>query len=148
MRRDAGFSLIEMMVALAIMSLAAGLVVMSAPSASGRLADETDQLIRSLVTARDLALIENRAVMMEITETGYQMRVVRRLGQPEVHGPVDWRPDTSVAMGDGRLPATIVFDSVGLTEPTQITLFRGSARDGVIVDSSGRIGRLADERAR
>ncbi len=146
MRRDAGFSLIEMLAALAIMALAAGLVAMSIPNPSGRLADETDDLIRNLVAARDLALVENRMVMVEIGETGYETRIVRRLGSPETRAQVSWRPETSVAMGDGRLPAAILFDSVGLTEPATITLFRKNRKDGVVIDGSGRIGRLADDR--
>lgn len=146
MRRDAGFSLIEMLAALAIMALAAGLVVMSIPNPSGRLADETDELIRNLVAARDLALVENRTVTFEIGETGYETRIARRLGPAETRAQVDWRPDTSVAMDDGRLPAAILFDSVGLTEPAAITLFRNGRKDGVLIDASGRIGRLADDR--
>jgi len=146
MRRDAGFSLIEMLAALAIMALAAGLVVMSIPNPSGRLADETDELIRNLVAARDLALVENRTVTFEIGETGYKTRIARRLGPAETRAQVDWRPDTSVAMDDGRLPAAILFDSVGLTEPAAITLFRTGSKDGVLIDASGRIGRLADDR--
>jgi len=146
MRRDAGFSLIEMLAALAIMALAAGLVVMSIPNPSGRLADETDELIRNLVAARDLALVENRTVTVEIGETGYETRIARRLGPPETRTQVNWRPDTSVAMGDGRLPAAILFDSVGLTESAAITLFRDGRKDGVAIDASGRIGRLADDR--
>lgn len=145
MRRDAGFSLIEMLAALAIMALAAGLVVMSLPNASGRLADETDELIRSLVAARDLALIENRTVTFEVGETGYEMRIASRLGPPETRAKVSWRADTSVAVGDGRLPAAILFDSVGLTEPAEIILFRNGLKDGVVIDASGRIGRLADD---
>jgi general secretion pathway protein H len=146
MRREAGFSLIEMLVALAIMALAAGLVVMTAPGPSGRLADETDALIRSLATARDLALVENRAVTVEITETGYETRIARRLGAPETRASVNWRADTTVAIGDGRLPTAVTFDSIGLTEPVRITLFRDGAKDGVILDGSGRIGRLFDDR--
>ena len=87
MRREAGFSLIEMMVVLAIVSLAAGLVVVNAPGPSGQLANETDRLIRSLVAARDLALVENRTVMVEVTETGYATRVASRLGLDEHHVP-------------------------------------------------------------
>ena len=146
MRREAGFSLIEVMVTLAVVSLAAGLIVMNAPGPSGRLADETDSLIRSLTAARDLALVENRVVTVEINDAGYQTRIVRKLRGPEADRLTPWRDGTTVATGDGRLPAVIVFDPVGLAEPATITLFRDGAKDGAYVAPSGRIGRLGDDR--
>ena len=145
MRREAGFSLIEMMVVLAIVSLAAGLVVVNAPGPSGQLANETDRLIRSLVAARDLALVENRTVMVEVTETGYATRVASRLGPAREVEMTSWNEQTTVAAGDGRLPAIIVFDP-GLAEPASFTLFNEDAKDGVVIAPSGRIARL-DEAA-
>ena len=146
MRREAGFSLIERMVVLAIVSLAAGLVVVNAPGPSGQLANETDRLIRSLVAARDLALVENRTVMVEVTETGYATRVASRLGSAREVEMTPWNERTTVAAGDGRLPAIIVFDPVGLAEPASFTLFNEDAKDGVVIAPSGRIARL-DEAA-
>ena len=146
MRREAGFSLIEMMVVLAIVSLAAGLVVVNAPGPSGQLANETDRLIRSLVAARDLALVENRTVMVEVTETGYATRVASRLGPAREVEMTSWNERTTVAAGDGRLPAIIVFDPVGLAEPASFTLFNEGAKDGIVIAPSGRIARL-DEAA-
>jgi general secretion pathway protein H len=142
MRREAGFSLIEMMVVLAIVSLAAGLVVVNAPGPSGQLANETDRLIRSLVAARDLALIENRTVMVEVTQTGYATRVASRLGPAREVEMTPWNERTTVAAGDGRLPAIVVFDPVGLAEPASFTLFNEGAKDGVAIATSGRIARL------
>jgi len=146
MRREAGFSLIEMMVVLAIVSLAAGLVVVNAPGPSGQLANETDRLIRSLVAARDLALVENRTVMVDVTETGYATRVASRLGPAREVEMTPWNERTTVAAGDGRLPAIIVFDPVGLAEPASFTLFNEGAKDGIAIAPSGRIARL-DEAA-
>lgn len=141
MRHDAGFSLIELLTALAVMSLAAGLVVMNAPGSARHLADETDGLIRSLTAARDLALVENRTVAMEITESGYAVRVTRRLGPPDIQATTPWRDGTSVAIGDGRLPALILFDPVGLADAAELTLFNKGASDGVLIETSGRIRR-------
>lgn len=145
MKREAGFSLIEMMVALVVMSLAAGLVMMNAGAPSGRLADETDALIRNLSAARDMALVENRLVTVEIGENGYETRVMRRVGGVETTTQVDWREGTSISTADGRLPALVTFDSVGLAEAAEVTLFRDGAQDGVFVETSGRIGRLSDD---
>ncbi len=144
MRREAGFSLIEMMVVLAIVSLAAGLVVVSAPGPSGQLAQETDRLIRGLVAARDLALIENRTVIVEVSETGYAMRVASRIGPVREVEVTLWNERTTVASADGRMPAVIAFDPVGITEPASFTLFNEGAKDGVVIDPSGRISRLGE----
>ena len=57
-----------------------------------------------------------------------------------------WNEQTTVAAGDGRLPAIIVFDPVGLAEPASFTLFNEDAKDGVVIAPSGRIARL-DEAA-
>jgi type II secretion system protein H len=145
MRRDGGFSLIEMMVVLATVSLAAGLVVVNAPGRSGQLAQETDSLIRSLVAARDMALIENRTVMLEISEAGYATHITGRIGPPRAVERAQWNDGTTIAAADGRLPAIIAFDPVGLAEPASFTLFNGGSRDGVVIDLSGRIARLGDD---
>ena len=144
MRHEAGFSLIEMMVVLAIVSLATGLVIINAPGPSRQLAHETDGLIRSLVAARDLALIENRVVMVEISETGYTTRVASRVGPAREIETTPWSERTTVATDDGRLPAIVAFDPMGLTEPASFTLFSDGAKDGVVIDPSGRMARLSE----
>ena len=142
MRREAGFSLIEMLVVLAVVSLAAGLAVVSAPGPSGQLAQETDRFIRGLVGARDVALIENRTVTVEISEAGYAVRVASRTGPMREIETTPWHARTTVAAADGRLPAVVMFDPTGLTEPASFELFSEGAKDGVVVDPSGRVSRL------
>lgn len=144
MHREAGFSLIEMMVVLAIVSLATGLVIISAPGPSRQLTHETDRLIRSLVAARDLALIENRTVTVEISETGYATRVASRIGPAREIEMTPWSEQTTVAADDGRLPAIVTFDPMGLAEPASFTLFNGDAKDGIVIDPSGRMTRLSE----
>jgi general secretion pathway protein H len=146
MSREAGFSLIEMLVVVAIISLAAGVAVISAPGPSGQLAQETDRLIRSLVAARDLALIENRTVTVELSETGYVTRVATRSGPAREVEAARWGDGTTIATRDNRLPAMVTFDPIGLAEPASFTLFRDGAKDGVAVDPSGDIRRLDDDR--
>ncbi len=145
MRGEAGFSLIEMLVALAVMALATGMVILSGAGGNS-LASETDRFIASLAMARDQALIENRAVAVEVSEAGYQASVRSRLGPvAPVMPPSTWEPGTSVAAGDGRLPVMLIFDPVGLAEPARFTLFRGVAREQVAIDTSGQIRRLSDD---
>lgn len=144
MHREAGFSLIEMMVVLTIMALTATLVMLSAPGGSNSLAADTDRLLADLSAARDLAVIENRNVTVEISEQGYQTRVLSRLGPGAVSQSVAWPDGTTVGAPDGRLPAIVMFDPIGLSAPAAFTLYRHGHADGVEIGASGEIRRLAD----
>lgn len=147
MRGQAGFSLIEMLVALTVMALVTGLVIVTGPAAGGSLAAETDRFIVSLATARDLALIESRVVTVEVSEEGYATRVRSRLIASTTAAPREsWNKGTTVAAADGRLPALLTFDPVGLTEPMTFTLYRDGAMQRVAIDPSGEIRRTADAR--
>ena len=146
MRGEEGFSLIELLVALTVMSLATGLVILTGTT-QNRLAAETDRFVASLAAARDQALIENRVVTVEISEDGYQARVHSRLMPATLPiAPQIWEQGTSIAVEDGRLPALLTFDSVGLSEPTQLTLYRDGVTERVAVDASGEIRRIRLER--
>jgi general secretion pathway protein H len=144
MRSDAGFSLIEMLVALTVMALASGLALLTMSSGAS-LASETDRFIAALEAARDQSIIENRIVQVEVSEAGYSSSVRRRLGPalPDA-APATWEQGTSVATAGGELPVVMSFDPVGLTEPAEFTLFRGRSRERVTVDGSGEIARAGD----
>jgi general secretion pathway protein H len=143
--REAGFSLIELLVALSIMALATSMVIFTSAGAERSLAAETDQLIASLVAARDLALVENRTVTVELSEAGYQTTVRSRLAGPRPAAPlVSWQAGTSIATRDDRLPTLLLFDPVGLAEPARLTLFRKGAMQRISIASSGEIRRVSD----
>jgi general secretion pathway protein H len=145
MRGEDGFSLIEMLVALAVMALVTGLVIFTGPASGGSLAAETDRFIVSLASARDLALIERRTVTVEISETGHATTVHSRLA-PATRpvAPEGWIKGTTIATSDGRLPALVTFDPVGLTEPATFTFYRDGAMQRIAIDSSGEIRRIPD----
>lgn len=147
MRGEDGFSLIEMLVALAVMGLVTGLVIFTGPAAGGSLGAETDRFIVSLADARDLALIESRVVTMEVSESGYTTTVHSRLGPATAPAaPQTWSSGTTVATVDGRLPALLTFDPVGLTEPATFTLYRDGVSQTVAIDPSGAIRRVSGDR--
>lgn len=144
MRGQDGFSLIEMLVALTVMALVTGLVIVTGHASGGSLAAETDRFISSLATARDLALIESRVVTVEISESGYSTGVQsRHFSTGTSPAPESWSKGTTVATGDGRLPALLRFDPVGLTEPATVTLYRDGAIQSVTVGPSGEITRAS-----
>jgi general secretion pathway protein H len=144
MRGEDGFSLIEMLVALSVMALVTGLVIFTGPAAGGSLAAETDRFVVSLADARDLALIESRVVTVEVSESGYATTVHSRLMPAAAPGaPQNWSEGTTVATGDGRLPALLTFDPVGLTEPMSFTLYRDGITQRIAIDPSGEIRRVS-----
>jgi general secretion pathway protein H len=144
MSRQAGFSLIEVMVALTIMALAAGAVVMTVGSPGGSLATQTDRLIASLVAARDNALTANRMVSVEIGEGGYQTIVHSQVSFPRVMPFQAWADGVSVTTDHGAASVMITFDPVGLAQGAQVALTRGGMTDGIVVLASGEIRRQDD----
>lgn len=143
MRRESGFSLIEVMVALTIMALAAGAVVMTVGSPGGTLAAQTDRLIASLAAARDSALAANRTVSVEISDAGYRTITHSQIAPPRITEMEAWGDGVSIGV-NGAMPAIVTFDPVGLTDGAEIELRRGERRDGVIVLASGQIRRPGD----
>ena len=147
MRDQAGFSLIEMLVALAVMALVTGLVIITGPVSGSSLGAETDRFIKTLAGARDLALIESRTVTVEVSEAGYTTKLHARMTATAPAGLSDsWNTGTTVATADGRLPALLTFDPVGLTEPATLTLYRDGATARIAIDPSGQITRAPGDK--
>jgi general secretion pathway protein H len=147
MARSAGFSLVEVLTALAVLALATGAILLTAPAASPSVSREADILAARLQAARDAALIGNRAVAVTFDEAGYETRVRHRFGWRPPEGGRDfhaWAEDTSVSVGDGRLPQTLVFDPLGLSDPGEVTLFRDGRAARVRLDGAGNIERGDD----
>jgi general secretion pathway protein H len=143
-RSEEGFSLIEMMVTLAVMALVAGYVVINVSTSSPSLAAETDRFSASLSAARDLALIENRVVTVEISTDGY--RTLRRSlrGAEEVVPLTPWNDGTSVAPANGRLPLLVTFDPIGLADPASLVLNRNGRTQALTINPAGEIRRGAN----
>jgi general secretion pathway protein H len=144
--RTAGFSLVEMLVVLAIMALAASVVLLNAGPRGQSLAAETDRLAVHLSAARDLALTRNRAVRVEIGATGYIMTVQSRLGwtPPDRTGAIiAWQEGTTVSAPPEALPLQIVFDSIGIASAGEVILDRNGETQSIRIDASGAIAREA-----
>ncbi len=142
LRRSAehGFTLIELMVVIAIMGLATSVVVLSMPDSNGRVRREAEGLAARMLAARDDAIIQGRdvAIWVEPQGSGFERR---RRG---AWLPVRERPlqPASFAAGTVALvPARqrIVFGTTGAASPVTITLARGERRASIKIDASGAI---------
>ena len=133
-----GFTLVEMMVTVAIIGMAATAVVLAAPDPTPSLPVEAERLAARLVRAREESLLTNRPVAVDVGEGGYGFRVRGEEGwAPLTDGPferVAWEGGTRVAPD-----TTVLFDPVGLAEPAALTLARDGARATVTVDLSGEV---------
>ena len=133
-----GFTLVEMMVTVAVIGLAATAVVLAAPDPTPRLPVEAERLAAHLVRAREESLLTNRPVAVDIGAGGYGFRVRAEDGWTSLtegpFGRVAWEGGTRVAP-----ETTVLFDPVGLAEPAALTLRRDRARATVTVDLSGEV---------
>lgn len=132
-REERGFTLVELMVVLVIIGLATAAVMLAMPQAGGSLAGEADRFAARAKAARDTAIIESRAITLQIGRGGYQ--VARRENdawRTEAH--YDWAQRTIPDIG-GDSEANIRFDSTGFAEPARITLRRGE--EHVAIDIAG-----------
>ena len=144
--RERGFTLVELMVVLAILALAATAVVLTLPGEEHDVRHEADRLAARLAAARDVAVIEGRGVAVRLAPSGYGFeRRVADAWQPlpgRAFARRAWPSGMAFAAADGQSAAHILFDRVGTSPtPQAITLSAGTARATVRVSATGEISR-------
>lgn len=143
---ERGFTLVELMVVLAIMALAATVVVLTIPGEERNVRSEADRLAARLAAARDVAVIEGRSVSVNFAPSGYGFeRRVEGVWQPlpgRAFEQRDWPADIRFTAGDGQATARILFDRVGTSpNPQSVALSGGDAREIVRISATGEVSR-------
>jgi type II secretion system protein H len=132
-----GFTLIELMVVLAILGLASAAVVFALPSGDASVRQDAERFAARATAARDLAIVNARPVRLTVTATGYGF--AQRRSGAWVALPVKTMQDARWAAGTAVTGQTsVTFDPTGMvSEPLALTLARGDARARVNLDGSG-----------
>lgn len=140
---EAGFTLIEMLVVLTILGIAAGAVLLTAPDSRRTLIDEAERFAAGLERAKEEAVLTNRTVDVQITPEGYAFGVTSRgLRRPldqRPFGSVTWSEDTTAVLSQSDQRSRIAFDSTGIATPIAVDLYRSDGHVRVRVDMAGSV---------
>ena len=129
-RSDSGITLVEMLVVLAVIAVAAGVVMLRFPGNAGTTpATEAVALALALTTASDQALTSGRPRSLDWAEDGY--RVLHWLpGSGWVAEPGTVRalaPASALTRSDGAAAGPVLIGTDALTAPATFTLGTGTA---------------------
>ena len=142
--RTAGFTLVELMVVLAIMALVATSVILTLPGSKTGARTEAGRLSARIAAARDLAVIEGRPVALWLAPSGYGFdRRIDGTWQP-VPGRAfqtrNWPDDIRLLAAGDRPTARLVFDRIGTSStPLTVVLASGDSRETIKVSAVGEV---------
>ena len=141
-RREAGFTLVELMVVLAVMGLLAGVAVWLWPAGNGRVRADAAALSTRIAAARDQAILSGRPLALEVDNAGYRFVQRGDQGWQPVAEPAlrERRWSNGVRHGGGAATARLSFDSVGLPDrPLDVTLVGSNAKAVVEIAADGEV---------
>jgi len=144
-----GFTLVELMVVIAIIGFVSAAAILSIPDPRGRLVDDADRFAARLAAVRDHAVIAAQPAAVWVSPSAYGFeRYEGGQWQEGEDGPfrtTSWRSGTQAVIGGNAKSASagrlmLAFDTTGLpSEPARVTLERGGEQIAVTLDGAGRV---------
>jgi len=138
-----GFTLVELLVVIAVIGAAVTAVVLTLPDPRGSLVDEAETLAARLAAGRDAAILKRRSVALRIDAQGYQLEQRAATGWTALPGRAfaarPWPAGATVELTPPGVER-VRFDATGLATPATIQLLRDGAVAAVTVDAAGAIG--------
>jgi len=140
--KDGGFTLVELMVVMAIIAVATASVLFAMPDPGRALRDSAERFAAQAATIRDEAVMNASPTAIRLDPHGYHFEHfvdgawVARNARP--FRPVDWPEGVTARIapaGEGR----IRFDATGLADPSTLTLSMASAQASVLIDAGGEV---------
>lgn len=136
-RRRGGFTLVELLVVLVIVGLAAAAVVLTMPERGGSLHGEAERFAARTKAARDAAILRAHEVAVQIGAGGYEVADRTDAGW-HVEAHYDWAERTQADVA-GAPAASLTFDATGMTEPAEVTLHRGDRAATIEIGADGGV---------
>jgi general secretion pathway protein H len=139
--RDAGFSLVELMVVLAIAGLAASAVVLSFSRGDGLARSEGQRLAARLGAARDAAVIGGQPMAVDVDPLGYAFSrraggVWAKPGEASLQARA-WPAGLVIRLDGGQDHRRVIFDGMGMASAAMTVRLAPQGRESVNRDSGG-----------
>ena len=145
-RHPRGFTLVELMVVLAVLALAATVVILTIPGSNARVAEEADRLAVRIAALRDLAIVEGRPMALVVSPSGYAFERREAGGWMALPGKGfdqhDWPSGVRLTEPGNNAPVRIAFDTIGMTSArTALAIGDGEVTARLTVSATGEVAR-------
>jgi general secretion pathway protein H len=135
-KRDSGFTLVELMVVIAIIALMTSAVVLSFPDNDGRVRAQAERFAARVALARDTAITKVRPVAVIVDQSGYRFEECESGDWLPLELAEPWGAGVTMQANAKR----IGFDPVGLAEQDSvITLVKGDERSQILISAGGDV---------